>query len=335
MLNRAWKTPAESKVAALICVLVLGACQAGSGRGNDINDGDGALETPPAAEPEALTELQLQTIAELDGLFSRHRDVAVVCEEDASQRSPESPFPNCDVAIVDASGAVEMLGFDNVRNAQRLAGDHLLIVNRDHEMMVTDPAGSRLRSFDGDFTSPHVEPDGIHVLVLSHSSAPDGTASYSNIERVQAFSGVREVLVDDPSAYAPHAVPDSDRIVFVSARTGVASLWLREADGNEVQISNRAVTSAHGKGFKPVPVHELSWLPSNPRVAVYSAFVDDHHELFMLDTIGGRVDRIGPGRLPARRGDGRLLVVASGKGGVRAVPLPEELLPPPSEESEK
>lgn len=281
----------------------------------------------PAPLPEeALTRAQLAGIADQPGLYSRHRDVAMVCEQ---RPQPEHEFPECDVAIVDQTGASRMLGLDDVRNVQRLAGDHLLIVRRSLEMVVTDDDGNELRSLGDAFISPHVSDDGLRVLALAY---PPGTTASSadtvrTIDRLHAFTGERETLVDDRRAYAPYEVPGSEDIVFISGRSGLASFWLREADGTELQLTNRAAGRVTDQGWAPVPVHELTWLPDDPDRALYGSRLDGLEELWVLDLRRGRADRVGPGYLPARGADGRLLAVVPNKSGSRVVELTEEVLP--------
>ncbi len=69
--------------------------------------------------------------------------------------------------------------------------------------------------------------------------------------------------------------PDGTHILFVSGRTGVASLWIVQADGNSMkQVTNRGIMGGKGKSpkeFIPVPVFDKATLwPEQGKIYFHS-----------------------------------------------------------------
>lgn len=71
-------------------------------------------------------------------------------------------------------------------------------------------------------------------------------------------SDLRLMARDHPLDSSPFVVPDSDEVLFVSGRTGVASLWLAAPGAPARPLTNRGLRQVSA-GFVPVPSRELSF----------------------------------------------------------------------------
>lgn len=104
-------------------------------------------------------------------------------------------------------------------------------------------------------------------------------------------------VTEDPLGSSPFPVPGSEDVLFLSARTGLASIWLASPGKPDRQITNIGKTNID-KSFVPVFGRELVWLPdSHTRKAVFTASYGKH-ALWLLDIDSGKAIRLGPGRLP-------------------------------------
>lgn len=94
--------------------------------------------------------------------------------------------------------------------------------------------------------------------------------------------------VDDRPAWSP----DEKKILFVSGRSGLASLWVMSPDGgNMAQVTNKGIRGGTGQapvGFVPVPLRatDVSW-EEGDRITY-----PDGEELWRLDLSLGTADRI-------------------------------------------
>jgi len=99
---------------------------------------------------------------------------------------------------------------------------------------------------------------------------------------------------------SPFLRPGTDDVLFVSARTGIASLWLARPGARPRQLTNVGARSVDAS-FVPVPGRELVWLDSH--LAVFTATYDGVSTLWALDVDRARAAPLGPGRWPQRHAD--------------------------------
>jgi len=108
-------------------------------------------------------------------------------------------------------------------------------------------------------------PSGTSLLVAKHEEAGLGTDIWLiGVPDGRELRLTNEPGVDDRPAWSP----DGEQILFVSGRSGLASLWMMSPDGGgQVQITNKGIKGGTGRapeGFVPVPLssRDLRWKES-------------------------------------------------------------------------
>lgn len=262
---------------------------------------------PRAETHHAVTIENLSRVARQAGLAARHRDLAVVCQPRASAERGVHEIPECQAVRIEPSGATRTLGAGGLRAAQRLAGERMLLLGRDLDLSVVEPSGAATvvaRSVFG----PRVSLDGERVV---YAQLPAGTTrpepgQERSLMLYDLRSGARRVVTRDPDAAYGWLVPGTEEVLFVSGRTGVASLWLGSPGAPDRQLTNVGMTRAQ-KGVIPVPARELVWLPGTRRAVFTARYERDL--LWLLDAADGQARLLGPGRLPELFTDGGVIAV--------------------------
>lgn len=137
----------------------------------------------------------------------------------------------------------------------------------------------RVRVLDGALSLPTGHLGG---LLLTRAGSEPGRA---DIWRLSAGQPAERLVQD---AERPLSL-GARGLLFVSARTSVASIWWRDAQGEEVQLTNRGlVAGALGAGFVPPP---LTWLASDERGATWDAGSDGR---WRVDLATGEARRLSP-----------------------------------------
>ncbi|UQA59016.1 TolB family protein [Polyangium aurulentum] len=272
-------------------------------------------QSRPGHEPYYVDEATELSIGEIPGLASWHRDVVLTCPVGplaTSLHGGSERFAGCQVKLVEA-GSVRAIGISGVRAARRLSGDRLLLQKPNLDLVVRSPSGEESVIASAALT-PTVAPEGERIAFVQY---PEGTTEPglgvpTRLVMHDIATGERRVITEDPSAYAPYIVPGTGDVLFVSARTGLASLWLAPEGKPEVQLTNVGLTRM-GKGFVPVPLDQLIWLPGS-RQAVYTAHYGDD-VLWKIDVDTGEAEVLGPGRFPNLTEGGRVLAHHFGARG--------------------
>jgi len=238
----------------------------------------------------------LVAISRQPGLASLHRDVALICQSGSEPTDAASAFPDCDAGLIDAHGAWVPLGRHRLLAALRLPSDRLLLLTRDLSLVLRDALGGE-KLLASAVADPRVSDDGARVVFTQF---PSGTRSLAPGNRgiiagLKVADGLRWTVTEDAMASSPFPVPGSDDVLFLSARTGLASIWLASPGKPDRQITNRGKTRVDA-GFIPVFGRELVWIPGT-RTAVYTASYGTH-SLWKLDLETAKAVRLGPGRLP-------------------------------------
>lgn len=236
-----------------------------------------------------LLALTLAGCAAGDDGVSRHAaalaEVELACDEAPAPSDSADAIPDCDATL-----GGEPLGRGGLLSAQRLDAGRLLLLRRDLRLVVRDAAG-REREIAAAVADPRVAEDGRVVF----TELPAGTTELvpgttGRIVLVDLARGTRRVVTDDPAASAPFAVPGGDDVLYVSARTGVASLYLSVPGHPARQLTNVGAQRVDA-GFVPVPGRELVWLPGT-RTAVYTARYGGRSERWSIDVDSGHAVRV-------------------------------------------
>ncbi len=135
---------------------------------------------------------------------------------------------------------------------------------------------------------PRPSEDGDRVVF---SELPPGATEYqagtpTRIVLMDLARGTRRVVSDHPLDSSPFVVPDSDEVLFVSGRTGVASLWLAAPGAPARQLTNRGLRQVSA-GFVPVPSRELSF---DGRRATFVATYGGVRETWRVDLDSGAAE---------------------------------------------
>jgi hypothetical protein len=256
------------------------------------------VPSPTAAIPSAPTPMvTLKNLARLKGLASWHGGkVALICQETAHPSDASSAQPDCGLAQVGPSGALMSLGRNGLLAAQSLPGDRMLLLSRDLTLSLRDAIGREIVMATS-VAEPRASDDGSHVIYTqfapgSHRLEPGLVGKLTGMRLADKQT---RIITEDATASSPYPVPGSDEVVFLSARTGLASIWLAAPGKLDRQLTNVGKTTVDAQ-FIPVYGREWVWLPGG-RKAVYTASYGDHH-LWELDIDSGKARRLGPGRLP-------------------------------------
>ena len=237
----------------------------------------------------------LKKLSRHTGLTSLHRDLALVCEAAQATSDAPSVLPNCDAALIDRDGALHALGRNHLLAAQRLPADRMLFLTRDLSLIIRETSGVE-HIIASSAAEPRVSEDGSRVVFTQfHGATELQPGNIGKLVSRNMSDGVLHTVTEDPSASSPFPVPGSQDVIFLSARTGLASIWMAAPGLPDRQITNIGKTRVDGN-FVPVFGRELVWIPGT-RKAVYTASYGTHN-LWLLDIDKGRAVKLGPGRLP-------------------------------------
>lgn len=254
-----------------------------------------ALASSFAAQP--TWDASLKNLARLKGLASWHGGkVALICQETAYPSDAAAAQPDCALAKLGVSGEITTLGRKGLLAAQSLPQDRMLLLSQELALFLRDAAGREILMATS-VAEPRVSEDGAQVIFTQF---PLGTHRLEpglsgKLMGMRLSDKTMRTITEDPSASSPYPVPGSDEVVFLSARTGLASIWLAAPGKADRQLTNVGKTRVDAE-FIPVYGREWVWL-TGMRKAVYTAFYGDT-ELWELDIDSGKARRLGPGRLP-------------------------------------
>jgi hypothetical protein len=186
-------------------------------------------------------------------------DVTLRCDEAPLHGDSADAVPDC---------LLPALGIGGLLAAERL-GDDILLLTRDLRLVLRSADG-RERVLARGAADPRVAPDGRRAIV--YTQFPEGTTELTpgtpgRIVLLDLDRGTRRVVTDHPLDSSPFLVPGSDDVLFVSGRTGVASLWLARPGRAAEQLTNVGFVVVDER-FQPVPGRELRF---DGRRASYTA----------------------------------------------------------------
>lgn len=206
--------------------------------------------------------------------------VALVCDEAPVGGDSADSVPDCDAALVGEDGVARRIGRGGLLAAMRLDERRLLLLTRDLRMVTRDDDGHETL-----VAAAAADPRTLGLRVV-YTQLPAGTTELTPgttgpIVLLDLERGTRRVVTAHPMDSSPFLIPDSDDVLFVSARTGVASLWLAEPGRPARQLTNVGMRRV-GPGFVPVPGRTLAFTPGT-RTAVYGTSYGGVEEVWSVD----------------------------------------------------
>ncbi|MBZ0119116.1 MAG: hypothetical protein K8H88_19125 [Sandaracinaceae bacterium] len=195
------------------------------------------------------------------------------------------------------AGRLRPLELTGARLAWGAANGAIVVWGEDGSLRVRASSGAE-RLLAPWATDPSVGPSGTTVAYLTTDTLDEeGEPIPGEPLRVVLHSiesGTGHTLASDAEAASPFALPDGSGVLYVSTRTGVASIWRARRDG-ETQLTNAGLAGVE-QGFVPVPAGELIWI-ARTSTAIFTARYDDAR-LWQLDAQSGEASELGPGSLP-------------------------------------
>ncbi len=274
---------------------------------------DDTPDPSPASAPTARA-----AAARAVGLATLDGDVALICGP-APRGATDHPdaTPDCDAARVEADGTLAPLGRGGLLAAARLDAAHLLLHTAERTLVLREvdavAPDAVERVIARDVADPRVAADGTRRVVFTQlpAGAEIAPSTTGTLVLLDLDRGTRRVVTAHPQDSAPFVVPGGDDVLFVSARTSLASLYVASPGRAARQVTNRG-RRAVDDGFVPVPGRELAWLPGAARVAVFTASYGGAHALWAVDIDTGDAARLGAGRYPTADGAGVVAIDADG-----------------------
>jgi hypothetical protein len=273
----------------LLIVLVVGGCATPAGTDATAR---AARAGQPAASAATWAALAADpTITAIDG------DLALACA--AAPAGTDAVAPRCDAVIVAADGARAPLGRADLLAAMRLDAGRLVLLTAGGELRLRAGADERVLATDA--RDPRVAPDR---RIIVYTQYPPGGGPGTAAGRLVALDldrGARWEISDDPLASSPFPIPGGEQTLYVSARGGLAALYVATPGQPPRQLTNQGRRTLDA-GFVPVPGRELAWL--DERRAIYTATYAGAARLWALDVVTGAARDLGPGRRPRALGAG-------------------------------
>jgi hypothetical protein len=278
----------------LALALVAGACGGNGGGG------------PSTAELEAYCAVARN--AELESWVG---DIVTLCAPGV-----EEGLVTCTAGRVGTGGAITAidLGTLEVRRVLPASGGRFVVSLADERLALVRADGSIERELAGWASDPWISADGERVAWIG---LPDGVTAWDfGVPTVVAAQrlgdSARTIVSEDAEASAPRLVPGSDEIVYVSTRTGLASLWVAAPGRPPTQVTNVGLTEMDQRFVPPVG-RELSW---GGGTVYYSVSGDSlprggSDSVWRIVVGTGEAAEVGPGSWPRLRSDGAILAITS------------------------
>lgn len=277
-----------------------------------------ACATPPGTEATsraplgprpAVTATTWTALAANPSIATINDDVALACA--SAPAGTDASAPRCDAVVIGADGARAPLGRDDLLAAARLDATRLVLMTAGGELRVR--AGGVEQVLARDARDPRVAPDRRLIAFTQYPAGGGPGGAPGRLVALDLDRGARWVIADDPLASSPFPIPGGDQVLYVSARTGLAALYVAEPGLAPRQLTNRG-RRAVDAAFVPVPGRELAWLDASH--AVYTATYDGVARLWAVDVATGAARELGPGRRPRAVAGGVEAVIA---GAVRVL----------------
>ncbi len=265
-------------------------------------------EPPHGAQRQAqgprpvLDDATMAAVASQPEVVSLDGDVALLCGPNAPGSDQDDAGADCDAALVGPGGTLAPLGRGGLLAAGRLDRARLVLLTRGRALLLR--SGDIETVIARDVADPRFAPDrrAVAFTQLPAGATTIDPTTTGRLVLLDLDRGTQRLVTDHPLDSSPFPRPGADDVLFVSGRTGVASLFLARAGQAARQLTNVGATVV-GPGFVPVPGRELVWL-HGARVAVYTATYDGVATLWALDVDTGVAAPLAPGRWPWLGADG-------------------------------
>ncbi len=136
--------------------------------------------------------------------------------------------------------------------------DRIAYITESYLLWVADSSAKNpLKLYEGAVSGCAWSPDGAKIAFAAEDASPLANPDIfvAETKKNGLVTQLTSHISDDD---IPVWSPDGRHILFVSGRMGIASLWMMQADGNDLrQITNHGLVQKQGKapeGFIPVPV---------------------------------------------------------------------------------
>jgi hypothetical protein len=251
-----------------------------------------ATDDPPPLSLEAWLSL-----AGDPSVVAVHDDVALVCARPTVDG--DAVAARCDAAEMARDGSRAFLGRDDLMAVGRLDPNRLVLATVAGALMIRTGDGVE-RAIATHAADPRLTSLRRIVAFTQYSAdARDAQPAAGKLVALDLDRGARWVIADDPLASSPAVALDGRRAVYVSARTGLASLYVVAPGQAPRQLTNVGKREVDDD-FVPVPGREWIWL--DERRAVYTATYGGNAWLWAIDVDTGRAAPLRPGRRPRRAG---------------------------------
>ena len=256
---------------------------------------DGPRPGPADRSRPSLDAAALAAVAARPEVVALDGDIALICSEAAAGTDVDDAAGDCDAAVVDGHGTLTALGRGGLLAAGRVDKDRLALLTRDRTLVLRTGATEVILGHD--IADPRVAADR---RAIAFTQLPAGAgiepSTTGRLVVLDLDRGTRRVVSDHPLDSAPFLRPGTDDVLFVSGRTGVASLYLARPGQPPRQLTNVGAREV-GPGFVPVFGRDLVWTDDG-RVAVYTATYDGVATLWALDVDRAAATPLGAGRWP-------------------------------------
>ena len=291
--------------------LTLGCARNDAERPVDVTANFEGPPAPPPRDPLRFTAAAYCRIVAQPGLTHWDRDLLTTCPDSRDVDDGAS----CTVAeLVD--GMPRDVDVPDVHLALRADGGQLVILHTNGTLAVRTASGTETQIAVW-AAEPNVAPDGARVAFIGlgdNMTAPsEGLLEPGIATRVMTHDlrdGTKRVIADDAEASTPFLVPDSDDVVYVSSRSGLASIWRGNGE-YEVQVTNAGLQSGD-PGVLPTFGSRAVWMPGARTLAFEASTTES--VVWTYDVLLGTLEPLGPGTWPQLGTDGALLAAHARSG---------------------
>ncbi|WP_309891593.1 hypothetical protein [Archangium sp.] len=165
------------------------------------------------------------------------------------------------------TGAVRVVAREFKYREARALGPHVALLDGEGNLRLREPSGRerQLAQRVGGDLFPTAKGDALVATLM-------GNEGHETAVGLIDLQGRVKVLADGPGVDAtPSISPDGKTVVFVSARTSVASFFVTSVEGEEprqltnVGLENHMLFGGAPAGFVPPPVssHHMEWLSND------------------------------------------------------------------------
>jgi hypothetical protein len=179
----------------------------------------------------------------------------------------DSHFAGCRALSHGADG--EHLVAENAIALRDFGGDRALVGTADMQIALHRP-GFPLRTLAHSAMDPRAQGNRIAYVGLMNGRSDFQPGDPTRIVVQDLKAGHSRILSENSLDSKPLPVPESEAVLVVSGRTGIASIWLLHPDAAPRQLTNIG-KQVVDDDFIPVPDRDWTWI-DNQTVAYQSDF---------------------------------------------------------------